>query len=105
MESTGKAEYDRLMSELRAGMASPERESGSRTFSASPAVNAACALVLAAFVLGLAAVLAPREHAGYWGALGHCLEFIAGGCIFFALGAYGKWRRAAVARNQARQRR
>ena len=105
MESTGKAEYDRLMSELRAGMASPERESGSRTFSASPAVNVACALALAAFVLGLAAVLAPRAHAGYWGALGHCLEFIAGGGIFFALGGYGNWRRAAVARNQARQRR
>ena len=105
MESVTKDEYDRLVSELRAGMAPPERESGSRTFSASPAVNVACALVLAAFVLGLAAVLAPGEHAGYWGALGHCLEFIAGGGIFFALGGYGNWRRAAVARNQARQRR
>ena len=104
MESTTQAEHDRLMAELRKGMAPPQRETG-RTFSASPAVNAACALVLAAFVLGLAAVLAPREHAGYRGALGHCLEFIAGGGIFFALGAYGNWRRAAVARNQARQRR
>jgi hypothetical protein len=105
MESTGKAEYDRLMSELRAGMASPERESGSRTFSASPAVNAACALALAAFVLGLAAVLAPGEHATYWASLWHCCEFITGIGLCALFGVYCKWRSAAVARNQARQRR
>ena len=99
-----QAEYDRLMSDLRAGMAPPQRK-GSRTFSASPAVNAACALALAAFVLGLAAVLAPREHASYWGALWHCCEFIAGMGICAMLGVYGNWRRGAVARNQARQRR
>ena len=104
MEPVTKAEYDRLIGELRKGMAPPERK-GNRTFSASPAVNAACALVLAAFVLGLAAVLAPREHASYWGALWHCCEFIAGMGICAMLGVYGNWRRGAVARNQARQRR
>ena len=105
MNGTSKADYDRLMSELRAGMASPERESGSRTFSASPAVNVACALALAAFVLGLAAVLAPGEHASYWASLWHCCEFIAGMGLCAMLGVYGKWRRAAVTRNQARRRR
>ena len=104
MESTSKAEYDRLMGELRAGMAPPQRTTG-RTFSASPAVNVTCALVLAAFILGLAAVLAPREHASYWGALWHCCEFIAGMGLCAMLGVYGNWRRKAVARNQARQRR
>ena len=104
MESTSKAEYDRLMGELRAGMAPPQRTTG-RTFSASPAVNVTCALVLAAFILGLAAVLAPREHTGYWGALWICCQFIAGMGICAMLGVYCKWRRGAVARNQARQRR
>ena len=104
MEPVTKAEYDRLMAELRAGMAPPQRKPG-RTFSASPAVNVACALILAAFVLGLAAVLAPREHASYWGALWICCQFIAGMGVCAMLGVYCKWRRGAVARNQARQRR
>ena len=104
MTSTTKAEYDRLMGELRAGMAPPQRTTG-RTFSASPAVNAACALILAAFILGLAAVLAPGEHATYWQSLWHCCEFIAGMGLCAMLGVYGNWRRKAVARNQARQRR
>ena len=104
MESTSKAEYDRLMGELRAGMAPPQRTTG-RTFSASPAVNVTCALVLAAFILGLAAVLAPREHATNWGALWHCCQFIAGMGICAMLGVYGNGRRKAVARTQARQRR
>ena len=104
MTRTTKVEYDRLMGELRAGMAPPQRTTG-RTFSASPAVNVTCALVLAAFVLGLAAVLAPREHASYWGALWICCQFIAGMGVCAMLGVYCKWRRGAVARNQARQRR
>ena len=105
MTRTTKVEYDRLMGELRKGMAPPEPKRGSRTFSASPAVNVACALVLAAFVLGLAAVLAPGEHATYWQSLWHCCEFIAGMGLCAMLGVYGNWRRKAVARNQARQRR
>ena len=105
MEPVTKAEYDRLMGELRAGMAPPQRKPGSRTFSASPAVNAACALALAAFVLGLAAVLAPGEHATYWGALWICCQFIAGMGVCATFGVYCNWRRGAVARNQARQRR
>lgn len=103
MESAGKAEYDRLIAEMRAGMAPPE--SGQQIVPLTTRGRWTAFLAIAASVAIAAAIFAPGEHATYWASLGHVLEFLAGGCILFTFGAYGKWRRAAVARNLARQRR
>jgi peptidoglycan/LPS O-acetylase OafA/YrhL len=104
MDQVTRAEYGRLMDELRAGMAPPEPPPGQQLVPPATRGWLAGVLALAAFAAVLAAILAPGEHATYWQSLGHCGEFIAGMGICAMLGGLGKARRNAAAKQRARRR-